>query len=78
MPAHTKRAVSCAHMQISEIAFRWGFTNAAHFARAFRQRFGRSPSEAREAGVQNVRRNSHLLDERVGDRRYEEWIAGLG
>ncbi len=39
-PAHAKRSVS-------EIAFDCGFSDAAHFSRAFRARFGRSPSELR-------------------------------
>lgn len=33
---------------ISEIAFGWGFNDAAHFSRAFRARFGCSPRELRE------------------------------
>jgi AraC-like DNA-binding protein len=32
---------------ISEIAYHWGFSNVAHFSRAFRQSFGRSPREFR-------------------------------
>lgn len=33
--------------RISEIAFRWGFSDAAHFSRAFRQGFGQSPKAYR-------------------------------
>jgi len=36
-----------AARSISEIAFAWGFNDAAHFSRAFRARFGRSPRELR-------------------------------
>jgi len=32
---------------VSEIATRWGFQNAAHFSRAFRARYGHSPTEHR-------------------------------
>jgi AraC family transcriptional regulator, positive regulator of tynA and feaB len=32
---------------ISEIAFAWGFSSSAHFSRAFRKRFGATPSEFR-------------------------------
>jgi AraC-like DNA-binding protein len=35
------------HKSISEIAFAWGFNDAAHFSRSFRARFGVSPREAR-------------------------------
>jgi AraC family transcriptional activator of tynA and feaB len=34
---------------ISEIAFAWGFSSSAHFSRAFRKRFGLTPSEFRRA-----------------------------
>jgi acetamidase/formamidase/AraC-like DNA-binding protein len=36
-----------AHHSISEIAFRNGFNDSAHFSRAFRHRFGLSPREFR-------------------------------
>lgn len=42
-PAH-------AGHRLSDIAFRWGFNDLSHFSRAFRQRFGCSPSEYRQAG----------------------------
>jgi AraC-like DNA-binding protein len=35
---------------VSEIAFSWGFNDAAHFSRAFRARFGCAPSELRSRG----------------------------
>ncbi len=34
---------------VTEIAFRWGFHDAAHFARVFKQRFDRTPSDVRRA-----------------------------
>lgn len=34
---------------ISEIAFAWGFSSSAHFSRAFRKRYGVTPSEFRRA-----------------------------
>jgi len=37
-----------AHHSISEIAFRNGFNDSAHFSRAFRHRFGLSPREFRQ------------------------------
>ncbi len=66
-----------AHRHIADIAFGWGFTNAAHFSRAFRARFGRTPVETRGALDAAVDRRHAELDPRVGDRRYEEWIAAL-
>ena len=36
-------------LQISEIAFRWGFNSLSHFCRTFRQRYGASPSDVRRA-----------------------------
>ena len=39
-----------AHLSISEICFRWGFNDAAHFSRAFRAQYGMTPRECRRAG----------------------------
>ena len=47
---HTKRDLcdpSLAARSVSEIAFCWGFNDAAHFSRAFKSRFGMSPRELR-------------------------------
>ncbi|HXC55142.1 MAG TPA: helix-turn-helix domain-containing protein [Rhizomicrobium sp.] len=65
------------HRRIADIADGWGFTNAAHFSRAFRTRFGRTPVETRGVLDPAVRGRHAELDPRVGDRRYEEWIAAL-
>ncbi len=35
-------------LRISEVAYKVGFENAAHFSRAFKQRFGLCPSEIRK------------------------------
>lgn len=64
--------------QVAEIAWRWGFADAAHFTRLFKERFGCTPSEARAGTHAVASRAGRPLDTRVGDRRYEEWIAGLG
>ena len=34
---------------ISEIAYSWGFRDAAHFSRMFRHRFGETPSALRRS-----------------------------
>lgn len=36
-----------ARYSVSEIAYGWGFSDAAHFSRSFRARYGLSPSECR-------------------------------
>ena len=38
-----------AHLSISEICFRWGFNDAAHFSRAFREQYGTTPRDWRNA-----------------------------
>ena len=32
---------------ITEVAYRWGFTDSAHFSRAFRKRFACTPKDYR-------------------------------
>jgi len=66
-----------AYRQIAEIAHGWGFRDAAYFAKAFRRRFGHSPSDAREMANAAIRRDPSQSDDRVGDRLYEAWISGL-
>jgi len=36
-----------SQLSITEIAFRWGFSQSAHFSRAHRERFGEAPRETR-------------------------------
>jgi AraC-like DNA-binding protein len=61
-----------AHRQIADIAYGWGFGDPVSFAKTFKLRFGKTPSDAREAG-----RSGAIPDPRIGDRLYEQWIAGL-
>lgn len=42
------RAPEAAEMRISDLAYCWGFADAAHFSRCFRGRFGCSPSTYRD------------------------------
>jgi len=42
---------ACAARSVSEIAYAWGFSDAAHFSRAFRARFGCAPRELRARGA---------------------------
>jgi AraC family transcriptional regulator, positive regulator of tynA and feaB len=39
---------------VTEIAFRWGFCDAAHFSRVFKREFGSTPSEVRHAAALRV------------------------
>jgi acetamidase/formamidase/AraC-like DNA-binding protein len=45
-----------AHHTVSEIAFRYGFNDAAHFSRAFRERFGMSPRAYRHRETERLER----------------------
>ncbi|CCE05409.1 putative Transcriptional regulatory protein, AraC/XylS family [Bradyrhizobium sp. STM 3843] len=42
-------APALTHRQISEIAFAWGFNDASHFGRVFREQFGMSPRQWRRS-----------------------------
>ncbi len=48
------------HLSISDICFRWGFNDAAHFSHAFRDRYRMSPrqyrQQANEASQQSLRK----------------------
>lgn len=38
-------------LQVSELAFRWGFNSVSHFCRTFKERYGASPGDARRAAL---------------------------
>lgn len=46
-------ARSWAGATVTDIAFRWGFSDAAHFSRAFKGAFGMSPSDWRKSVLEN-------------------------
>jgi AraC-like DNA-binding protein len=62
------------HPTISEVAYQHGFASEAHFSRAFRGRFGHSPSEAAGAPVTGPAANSS----RRPSYRYDVWLDWLG
>jgi AraC-like DNA-binding protein len=66
-----------AHRQIADIGYRWGFSDPINFAKAFKQRFGRSPSEAREAVLTASNEVRDRMTSQIGDRLYEQWIGNL-
>ncbi|MFD2299768.1 helix-turn-helix domain-containing protein [Paracidovorax citrulli] len=52
-----------ARLQISEIAYRWGFNSMSHFCRTFKEKYGSSPGEVRReaAGAYTRRRSSDVV-----------------
>ncbi|MEX2333706.1 MAG: AraC family transcriptional regulator, partial [Pseudohongiella sp.] len=64
-----------AHLRISDIACECGFSSDAHFSRAFRQRFGLSPSDARNLGaVPPTKRPGFGQGTTSEPREYERWV----
>jgi acetamidase/formamidase/AraC-like DNA-binding protein len=53
-----------AHHSISEIAYRNGFNDSAHFSRAFRHRFGLSPREFRQHEIERTTVSSAAAGQR--------------
>jgi AraC-like DNA-binding protein len=39
---------------VTDIAFRWGFCDAAHFSRVFKRKFGLTPSDVRRMAIANA------------------------
>ncbi len=69
-------AAGGGHRNITAIALRFGFNDASHFSRAFRERFGYRPSEVHEACRSPSCKSSGEGFSSV-DRSYEDWIKGL-
>jgi len=53
-----------AHHSISEIAYRNGFSDSAHFSRAFRHRFGLPPREFRQHEIERAAASSTAVGQR--------------
>jgi acetamidase/formamidase/AraC-like DNA-binding protein len=53
-----------AHHSISEIAYRNGFNDSAHFSRTFRHRFGLSPREFRQQELERITASSSAAGQR--------------
>ena len=53
---------------VTEIAFRWGFRDAAHFSRVFKREYGATPSEARHEALARIGKESGArgLDREAG------------
>ena len=69
-------ATDTKRVNITQLALGLGFKQTSHFSRAFREKFGYSPSEARVACLFP---NGQALDSRDGlvDRSYERWVREL-
>jgi acetamidase/formamidase/AraC-like DNA-binding protein len=77
-----------SHLSITEISFRWGFNDSAHFSRAFREEYGVSPREYRKqanasdaaASASQIGRGwpdgSGKVLRRVSLSRNHEWASG--
>jgi acetamidase/formamidase/AraC-like DNA-binding protein len=61
-------------LSVSEIAYRCGFSDAAHFSRAFRERFGMSPRDFRQQEVERLQATARP----GGQRGWPEAALGLG
>lgn len=48
---HWLRSQGARNTSIAQIAFKCGFVSDAHFCRAFRERFGQTPSQTRNAAI---------------------------
>ena len=42
---------SAGHMNVTDVVFESGFEDVSHFSKAFKNRFGKSPSSYREASA---------------------------
>jgi AraC-like DNA-binding protein len=54
---HSASLLQTTGMSITEIMFECGFEDLSHFSRAFKERFGQSPSAFREAGSLSLMQN---------------------
>ncbi|MCD8483473.1 MAG: helix-turn-helix domain-containing protein [Verrucomicrobia bacterium] len=72
-----------AHLQISEIAYRWGFRNLTTFNRNFRQAFGMTASDVRNcrnqtSTLKGLAANFLVNGQREGLAEHQQWFKSLG
>lgn len=72
--AQALAAPGSARRPILDIALSCGFNSQAHFSRAFRQRFGITPTQARELS-DSGRGARAPMHHAAGGRDYEHWLA---
>lgn len=73
--AHELLSTQGVGKRICDIAYTWGFASEAHYSRAFRQRFGMTPGEARASRLESHTAASDTGLAEVGDREYEKWLG---
>ena len=70
------------HLQIAEIAYRWGFSSAANFNRNFRAAFGITPGEARNLPQDDARfpclMGKPRLQKAPAHAEHQQWFMALG
>jgi AraC-like DNA-binding protein len=64
-----------SNKRICDIAYTWGFASEAHYSRAFRLRFGMTPSEAKAYLPETYPADHEAIRTEVGDRDYERWLS---
>jgi AraC-like DNA-binding protein len=71
-----------AHLQISEIAYRWGFNHPATFNRNFRAAFDITPSDARNRihdGTATIRTlQAGTEKQRKIEAEHQQWFRAMG
>lgn len=76
------RDPALAHLQIAEIAYRWGFSHPATFSRNFRKTFGMSPGEARAQAKDEARGTGPTppagLEQGRIRRMHHQWFHSIG
>lgn len=49
--AENLRDPALGDLNLTQIAYRWGFNDSAHFSRVFKEEFGQTPSDYRTAAL---------------------------
>ena len=75
LEAAANRLLSNPEEEITSVAMEWGFSSSQNFAKAFRARFGMSPTEFRESKRGNMdRKEGDAFSLHVGEDAFQvEW-----
>ncbi len=72
---HRMISVNEAHRTLFELSSDCGFSSNSDFSRAFKRRYGLSPTDARQQGLAKLINPSAIQTNT--DRRYESWLQNL-